>query len=94
MTIMSAIVLFAVVWFMTLFVVLPLRLRTQAEQGEVVPGTPASAPDEAHIWRKVKLVTAVAVAIWAVLAAIIIFRLVSIADIDIFNTMDPGFHSR
>ncbi len=94
MTLMSAIVLFAVVWFMTLFVILPLRLRTQAELGEIVPGTPASAPDEAHIWRKVKLVTAIAVVIWAVLASIIYFGLVGIADIDIFNTMDPDFHNR
>ena len=35
MGITSAIVLFAVVWFMTLFIVLPLRLETQGDAGEV-----------------------------------------------------------
>lgn len=49
MGITSALVLFAVVWFMTFFVVLPLRLTTQGEAGEVVPGTHKSAPADAQI---------------------------------------------
>jgi predicted secreted protein len=36
--------LFFMVWWLTLFAVLPFRVRTQAEAGEVVPGTPESAP--------------------------------------------------
>ena len=40
----SAAVVFAVVWFLTLFVVLPIGLRTQDEAGRIEPGTPASAP--------------------------------------------------
>jgi len=40
----SGFVLFAVFWFMVLFVVLPLRLQTQGENKNVVPGTPSSAP--------------------------------------------------
>ncbi|MAY31868.1 MAG: hypothetical protein CMM86_04625, partial [Rhodovulum sp.] len=38
MTITAAIVLFAVIWFMVLFVTLPVRLRTQGDVGEIVPG--------------------------------------------------------
>ena len=44
MTITGAIVLYAVCWFMTLFVVLPIGVQSQEEAGDVVPGTPASAP--------------------------------------------------
>jgi predicted secreted protein len=33
-----------IVWWMTLFAVLPFGLRTQAEAEEVVPGTVESAP--------------------------------------------------
>lgn len=36
--------LYFMIWWMTLFVVLPFGMRTQGEQGDVVPGTPASAP--------------------------------------------------
>jgi len=35
MGITSAIVLFAVVWFMVFFVVLPLRMVSQGEDGEI-----------------------------------------------------------
>ena len=44
MTITAALVLFAIIWFMVFFCVLPLRFQSQAEAGSVVPGTPASAP--------------------------------------------------
>ncbi len=40
MAITSAMVLFAVIWFATLFLILPIRLKTQAEAGDIVPGTP------------------------------------------------------
>ena len=39
-----AIALYFVVWWIVLFAVLPIGVRTQAEAGEVVPGTPSSAP--------------------------------------------------
>ena len=52
MTITGAIVLFAVIWFVTLLVALPIGLRTQEEVGEVTPGTPASAPADPRIGRK------------------------------------------
>ena len=32
------------IWWLTLFAVLPIGLRTQDEEQEVVPGTVASAP--------------------------------------------------
>ncbi len=41
MTITAAIVLFAVIWFLVFFCVLPFRFESQAEAGSVTPGTPA-----------------------------------------------------
>ncbi len=55
MGITSAIVLFAVVWFLTFFIVLPLRLETQGDVGEVVPGTHESAPSGAVVGRKARM---------------------------------------
>ena len=40
MTVISALVLFAMIWFVALLVALPIGLTTQGEAGEVVPGTP------------------------------------------------------
>ena len=81
----SAIVLLAVIWFMTLFIVLPLRLKTQGDTGNIVPGTPASAPDEIQIKRKFLLTTAIAVPIWVVLVAIILSGIVTVEDFDLFT---------
>lgn len=87
MGVMSAIVLFAVVWFMILFIVLPLRLTTQAEAGEVVPGTHQSAPADPQLRKKVKITTLWAVVIWAILAGTILTGAITVRDIDWFNRM-------
>jgi predicted secreted protein len=42
----SAIAIYFVIWWITLFAVLPFGVRTQAEAGDVVPGAPASAPEK------------------------------------------------
>ena len=44
MTITASLILFAVTWFMVFFIILPLRVTSQAEAGHVEPGTPRSAP--------------------------------------------------
>ncbi|MBT8411878.1 MAG: DUF1467 family protein, partial [Octadecabacter sp.] len=90
MGITSAIVLFAVVWFMTLFIVLPLRLETQGDAGEVVPGTHKSAPANINIGRKARITTYFAVPIWAVLATIILSGAISVRDFDWFDRMGPA----
>ncbi|MEX5727548.1 putative secreted protein [Rhodovulum iodosum] len=89
MGITSAIVLFAVIWFMVLFIVLPIRLTTQGEAGKVEPGTPESAPAAPNLKRKVRIVTLIAVLIWAGVAGVILSGAVTVRDIDIFNRMDP-----
>ncbi|MCC6306051.1 MAG: DUF1467 family protein [Rhodobacteraceae bacterium] len=82
MTITGAVVLFAVLWFLVLFVLLPLGVRTQGEAGRVEPGTPASAPAEAGLAAKLRLATAVAAALWVVIAAVILSGAVGISDLD------------
>jgi predicted secreted protein len=87
MSITSAIVLFAVIWFMVLFVVLPLRLTTQGEAGNVTPGTPESAPADPRIGRKMRLVTVIAAVLWVVIAGVILSGAISVRDLDWFGRM-------
>ena len=87
MNVVSALVLFAVIWFVTLLVALPIGVRTQEEAGEVVPGTPASAPVDAMIGRKVVWVTLASLLIWAAVAAFILWGGVTVEDIDVFHRM-------
>jgi len=87
MGITSAIVLFAVVWFMTFFIVLPLRNTTQGDTGDVVPGTHRSAPANADVGRKARITTYIAFPIWAVLAFVILSGWITVRDLDWFNRM-------
>ena len=78
----SALVLFAVIWFMTLFVVLPLRLKTQGDVGSVVPGTQKSAPVNAQIKARMLITTIAAAIIWAIVATVIIGGYVTVEDLE------------
>ena len=89
MSITAALVLFAVIWFLVLFVTLPLRLKTQGDAGEVMPGTHAGAPAELNLKRKLKIVTAISAVLWCVIAGVIVSGAVTVRDIDIFNRMGP-----
>ena len=78
----SGLVLYAVIWFMTLFVVLPLRLTTQAEAGKVVPGTPESAPVNAMMKRRLVVTTLAGTVVWAAVTVTILSGWITIADLD------------
>jgi predicted secreted protein len=54
-------VVYILVWWVTLFAVLPLWI-TPAEPGDV--GGPAGAPQNPHLARKLALTTALAAVIW------------------------------
>ncbi|SNT18814.1 DUF1467 family protein [Antarctobacter heliothermus] len=94
MGITSGIVLYAVIWFMTFLVVIPIRLKTQGDMGSVVPGTHAGSPEVHNLKRKAWITTGVAAVIWAIVASIIIFEVVTVRDIDgwMFNRMDGSSH--
>ena len=61
-----AIVVYLCIWFMTLFAVLPFGVRTQDEAGDVVPGTPGSAPANMNVKRILLINTLVAAVCFAV----------------------------
>lgn len=90
MAITSAIVLFAVIWFMLLLIALPMRMKSQEQDGNVVPGTPASAPVNPMIGKKMIWVTVVTVVLWVPLVTFIMSGVVSIHDIDFYNRMGPS----
>ncbi|HBS50884.1 MAG TPA: DUF1467 domain-containing protein [Rhodobacteraceae bacterium] len=82
MSITSALVLYAVIWFMTFFVALPIRLQTQGDLGEIVPGTHAGAPEHHHLKKKAKITTLVAAVLWLLIAGIIFSGLIDVRAFD------------
>jgi len=90
----SGLVLFAVIWTVVFFIVLPLRLETQGDKGEIVPGTHASSPADFSFKKKAKLTTWFALPIWAVVAGVILTGAVSVRDFDWFDRMSTPEVSR
>lgn len=89
MTITSALVLFAVIWFMTFLIVIPFRIQTQGDLGEIVPGTQAGAPEHHHLKTKAKITTAISVVLWCIIAGIIMSGAISVRDFDWMGRMAP-----
>lgn len=65
MSMTLAIALYFLIWWTVLFAVLPIGLRTQGEAGEVVPGTPASAPEKPKLLRLFLINTLVSAVVFA-----------------------------
>ena len=89
MTITSALVLFAVIWFMTFLIVIPIRLQTQGDLGNVVHGTHASSPEHHHLKKKAWITTGVSAVLWVILFVIITSGWITVRDLDMFNRMGP-----
>lgn len=89
MSITSAIVLFAVLWFLTFLVVIPIRLQTQGDVGKVTPGTQAGAPEHHNLRKKAWITTLAAAIMWVILWWIITFDIITVRDFDWMNRLPP-----
>ncbi len=89
MSITSAIVLFAIIWFMIFFIAIPVRLETQGDRGEVVPGTHSSSPEVHGLKKKAWISTWVTLILWLIICGVIVSGLLTMRDIDFFNRMEP-----
>ncbi len=82
MSLTGGIVLYSVLWFLVLFVILPIGQKSQADVGQITPGTPAGAPHEPKLKKKVLWATAITTVLFAVIAYIIIAGVITRADLD------------
>ena len=71
MGIATGIVAFIIIWWATLFAVLPFWVRGQWEEGAVDNGSEPGAPVQPHLWRKFAITTLIAVGLWGVVYVII-----------------------
>lgn len=65
-----AVATFFCLWFITLFTVLPFFAKTQGEAGDVVPGTPESAPHRINPLRLFLVNTAVTSVVFVIIYAV------------------------
>ncbi|AGT09505.1 DUF1467 family protein [Paracoccus aminophilus] len=81
MNLTGGIVLYAVIWFLVLFVLAPIGQRSQADVGEVTPGTPAGAPHNPPLKRMAIMATIITTVLWGAIAWIILDDIVTRADL-------------
>lgn len=67
-SISGAVALYFIVWWTILFAVLPFGIRSQIEEGEVVPGSEPGAPSRPELLRKTLWTTAIAFVVYAIAA--------------------------
>ncbi|MEC9434277.1 MAG: DUF1467 family protein [Pseudomonadota bacterium] len=91
MTITGAIVLWAVIWFMTLYIALPIGMKSQGDVGEVVPGTPASAPANLRLKRKLWITTAVTAPLWLAVVLFISYGGYTLDELDFVSDIAPKY---
>ena len=87
MSITSAFVLFAVIWFLTFLIVIPFKIKTQGDMGVVLKGTQAGAPEVHDLRKKAIITTGVSLILWLLITILIVFEIVTIEDIDLFGRM-------
>jgi predicted secreted protein len=90
MNIVTGIVLYALIWFMTLFVVLQVGVTSQSDAGERVTGTHGSAPVDPQLKRRFIITSVISAVIFAAIAGVILSGAVTIADIDLFSRFGLG----
>lgn len=56
----SAIAVYFIIWWVTLFIVLPFGVRSQAEADQIAPGTEPGAPLKPRLWIKLLINTCLA----------------------------------
>ena len=89
MSVSTAIAIFFLIWWITLFAVLPWGIRSQHEGGEMAPGTDPGAPIGVSIRRKLLWTTLVAAVIYAGFFVVYTKRLITLDDL-----MLPIFSNR
>ena len=87
MSVTSAFVLFAVIWFLTFLIVIPFKIKTQGDMGVVLKGTQAGAPEVHDLRKKAIITTGVSVILWLLITILIVSEIVTIEDIDLFGRM-------
>ena len=81
MSLSFAIAIYAIIWWIVLFAMLPIGVRTQEEEGDIAPGTAESAPHAPRLLAKMLATTVVASLIFAAVYVIIAHRLITLDDI-------------
>jgi predicted secreted protein len=73
-----SIALYFVLWWVFLFAVLPIGVRSQEEEGEITPGSERGAPARPRLLWKFMITTVVTTIVFSIVYVIVNYKLISI----------------
>ena len=73
----TAIAIYFLIWWLTLFAVLPWGVKAQGQEG-ATPGTDPGAPRVPHLKAKLVWTTVVASVVFAIVTVVYVYRLVTL----------------
>lgn len=76
----NAVLIYILIWWVTLFAVLPLGVRGQAEENDVVPGSEPGAPVKSNIARKFLITTVVSLFIFGIVYLMIVNDVLGVTE--------------
>jgi len=88
MSLAFAISIYVIIWWNLLFAMLPIGVRTRAEEGDVSPGTPESAPHMPRLLPKMVATTVVSSVIFAAVYVIIVHHVITLDEIPFLPRYD------
>ncbi len=80
MSVTTAIAIYFLIWWLTLFAVLPFGVRSQHEDGDMVPGSDPGAPIVPRLLWKLFWTTFVSGVIFAILYVVYVNKLITFDD--------------
>lgn len=81
--------IYFIVWWTTLFAVLPFGVRSQAEEGDITPGSDPGAPAQARIARVFLITTVASGVIFAALYLLLTQTRFGLDDVPFLPRFDP-----
>ena len=73
-------VIFVVIWMITLFTILPIKISSQSENNNIAPGTDPGAPSNPQIIRKFLITSVVSVIIFAIIILLTYFEIINLRE--------------
>jgi predicted secreted protein len=89
MTLGTGIAIYFLLWWLTLFAVLPFGIRSQSEEGKIVKGSDPGAPVISTVGRKLGWTTLVSATIFAVIFVLFATKLLDSGSVARFIGMQP-----
>jgi predicted secreted protein len=81
MSLATAFAIYFIIWWVVLFAVLPWGVRSQHEDGTIIPGSDPGAPAIPQLRRKLVWTTVIAAIVFALWYVVYTYRLIALDDL-------------